>query len=725
MFSLVILLYTSLLQFDFSTRVDYFLNIKLRPFVFTKSEKKPDPASHSESVESKRLFDEPYITKSPENKQTVAEVHGTPDESRQKEITREVQNLMRWSYGTPHWGETKVTDAGPFVTDSLFTGETHGTVYSTCMENDQSDKSIFVEATQEGVHGSLRPGLEIPVVELATKSQLELGPYISSKAAGENLAKYAQPVEPEAARLMDTKQFNFRGVEKNENSQRVDIEKARGQDPGKPEETYPIIRHLIENYKALAVVMRLAAMNLDDPHETCSETSLNDHLVECNTDGTEGGGDPGSFPPEPVLQLNPPPPPQPTDHFAIAIQGEIDPRSVVDKHIQQSQDRPESDCEYMYRFGPASAGAGTVNLFMHNGETAKTSDLPNVEFSPYDTLVCTPKKVALDGSRTVLLPIGHPAVPSQSQTKATTESVSDYYLDIAVAESLPHDSSNDSFSVSDDSYLFSGSTKDELEKLQMEVKDHLEQAERQGLLVSRWGDDSRIKKKKIDRLNEEDEASNLAGDQGPLNYSYEKGCEEEEGSDHDERIEVFEFEYVDDCEDSGDDDGEIDQEMDKILAWIALEDAKAEATMQSSKAMVKFDKSRIEELVDTDGDDEEGTEEIVVATRLVVEKELSVVDEEESEDDDGAELEEENEYEEGRKVEEENKMGEVGSDEKDEYGKVEADNKGMEMEETIMGTKEDNMEVRDETRDTKVEKVGVKVAEEKSDHSVRAEESKE
>lgn len=695
------------------------------------SEKKPNPASHSESVESKRLFDETYITKSPENKQTVTEVRSTPDESNQK-ITKEVQNLIRWSYGTHHQGETKATNGSRSVTDSFFTGEAHGAAYSTCMENEQSGKSVFMEATLKETHESPRPSLEIPIAESVTKPQLELGPCGSSKISGDNLAKYTQLVEPEAARLMDTKQLNFRGVDKNESSQRVDIEKAKDQNPGKPEEAYPIIRHLIENYKALAVVMRLAAMNPDDSHESFSETSLNDDLMECKTGSTESRGDSGSFSPRSVLQLNPPPPPQPADHFAVIIQGEIDPGSVVDKRIQQSEfieDRPESDCEDIYRFDPANTSRNTTNSPMHSGETAKTSDLSIVELPvdiPYDALVCAPKEAALDGSRTVLLPLGHTTVLGQSQTKATTESASDYYLDIAVAESLPHDSNNNSFSVSDDSSLFSGSTKDELERLQMEVKDHLEQAERQGgLLVAQWGDDSRIKKKN-ERLKEE--AKDLSGDQGSLNYNYEKGSEEE-GIDHDERIEVFEFGY-DDHWDSGNDDGEIDQEMEKILAWIALEDAKAEATMQSSKDMVKFDKSRIEELVDTDGDDKEETGEgkdmIVVAARLVVEKELSTADEEGSEDDNSDELAEENECEEGRTVEKEKKMREGGGDENGEYGrKVEVDNKEMEVEETITGARKDDMEVKDGTKDMKVEKAVFKIAEERFDHSLGAEEPKE
>lgn len=695
-----------------------------------ESEKKPDPAFHSESVESKRLFDEPYITGSPGDKQTVVEVCGTPDESRQK-ITGEVQNLVRWSHGTHHRGETKATSESRSVTDSLFTRETHG-AYSTYMENEQPGKSVFMEATLKEAHGNPRPGLEIPVAKSATKPQLELGSCGSSGIAGDNLAENTQLVEPEAARSMDTKKLNSRGVEGSENSRGVDIGKARDQNPGKPEEAYPIIRHLIENYKALAVVMRLAAMNSDNSHENCL-ASLNDDLVERNTGGTESRDDSGSFSPRPILQFNPLPPPQPADPFAVMIQGEIDPGSVADKCIQQSEfieDRSESDCEDIYRFYPANTSNNTISFFMHSGETAKTSDLPNVKPSVdilYDALACASKEVAPDGSRTVLLPLGHTTVLGQSQTKATTEGVSDYYLDIAVAESLPHDSSNDSFSVSDDSYLFSGSTKDELEKLQMEVKDHLEQAERGGgLLIARWGDDSRIKKK-IDGLNEE--ADNIAGDQGPLNYNYEKGSEKEKGSDHDEIIEVFEFEYVDHCEDSGNDDGEIDQEMEKILAWIALEDAKAEATMQSSKAMAKFDKSRIEELIDIDGNDEEGTEKgedmTVVATRLVVEKELRAADEEGSGDDNGDELEEESEYEQGRTVEEK-KMREGGGDEKGEYGgKVEVDNKGMEIEETVTGARKDDTEAKDGTKDTKVEKAVVEIAEEKLDHSLRAEGSKE
>lgn len=625
--------------------------------------------------------EERYFTESLENKQTEANARVTIDEPCQKEITIEVQNLTRWSYETPHRGETKeVTTASSSVTDTLSTEDAHGAVCNDLMENGQSAKLVMGEAMLKGPELSLK----FLGVEPATKSQPEPGLYSSDKTTGDNSAENVQPVGPEVVRLVNSNQpndgysLNNQGVDKNYNS-------------GKLEEAYPMISHLIENYKALAVVMRLAAMDPDVPHENCSVTSLNDRIVESNTDRTESEEDSGSFCTWPNSQLKPP---QLANSPSVTILSEIDPGSITGKHIQQHEfidDRLDSGCEYMYRFGTTNTGGNATNFPLHSGETPTINDLPNVEFSvdiPYDTLVCTPEEITLDESGATLLPIGHPTAPDQGQTKAATENASDYYLDIAVAESLPHDSSNDSFSVSDDSCLFSGSTKGELEKLQMEVKDHLEQAERQGgLLVVQWADDSGTKK--IDRFDEEEGTNNLTGNQGALNDNDGEGCEGEE-SDRDERIEVFEFKYVDHCEDSGDDDGEIDQVINKILAWIALEDAKVEATMNSSKVMAKFDKGRIEEIVDTDSNDEETRkrEETTIATRIVVEKELSVVHEEEDEED-GTAGEVEKVWVGG--VDEGRYDHEVGEP-TTEGSKLEVDDKGMKVEVEVNGKTKDTQE---------------------------------
>lgn len=671
-----------------------------------------------ESEESKRHVEECPTTGSLESKPTGEKACVTPD-------VKGVQNLIQWSHGTPHCEETKEsTTANLHVMDSPPTEGTHGTVYNGCRKSDQS---VVGEETPKGVHMGPDLSPEFPrEVESATECQIELGRYSPGKAAETNLANHIQLVEPEVARSMNTNKLNGknapnrRGVDGKESSQRTDIEKTEDQDPGRLGDTttaYPMSSYLIENYKTLAEVMKLVAMNPDEIDETYSETTLNFHPVEINADRSYRTGrvedDSIPFFPESSLQPKLPPP-----QFAgTTIQDEVNPEGVTCKHVQH---------EDMYRFGSADT-SGTIDFFISSGETLETESLPKVEFPAdmlYDTLVFTPGEITPEKSGVTLTSLDHPATLGQGQIKVVTENAPSDYLDVAVAESLPHDSNNDYFSVSDDSYLFCGSTGDELEKLQMEVKDHLEQAERQGgMLVARWVDESGIKKA-IDELDKEAGVNNLAENQ-ELNGNGEEGCGEEDIGE-DERIEIFEFEYVDDGEDSEDEDGEIDQEMEKILAWIALEDAKVEAAVQSSQAMVKFDKGRIEEIVETnDSDDREEIvrkEETVVATRVVVEKELSVVNEEDEDDDEV--VEEDNRGEGCRKAVREEFSGEDSGDERggyeDDDSEANTDSEEAEAEEVIMAIKKDNMEVRCETRGTEAEEVAVEITEEKLD-SVRTE----
>lgn len=684
----------------FESRItnDYLPHIKLRPFVFTKSEKKPDPTSHPELEESKLLVEERYNTEPLGSKTTGAKSCVTPDEPCQMEVTQEVRDLIRCNYGTPGCGKTI---EATIVTDSVTTEESHETVHQCigeCMGDEQSVQAVAGEAVLNGVYRDPKPDLEFLRGGSVSKHWPKPDLY------EDNSTQNSQPVEPEVSRSMTMSQPNDtapnrRGVDGKDNIQIVDIEKAEGQGLGKlghATTAYPMISHLMENYKVLAEVMRLSAIHTDGLHEIYPENNLNVRPEESKSNRTEGEGDSGSPSPQLIVQLKLPLP-QFGNTPGATIQGQIDPGSVAGKYIQKNDyivDRLDS------RFGTANTSSSTINSFGCTGETLERVNLSSVGSAadtPHDTLVCAPEQVTVDKSRATLPPIGNFTAQDQGQIQTAAEAPSDYYLDIAMVESLPHDSSNDSFLVSDDSSLFSGSTKHELEKLQIEVKDHLEQAERQGgLLIAQWVGESGIKKT-IGEIEEKDGTNNPAENQ---NSHDEDGSEE---CENDERIEVFEFEYVDDCKDSGDEDGEIDQEMNKILAWIALEDAKA---MQStaSQAMVQFDKSRIEEIGDTDNsDDEEGVETKhtkTTAMRIFADKKLSVVDEEDDEDD---AAEEGNKEQEGVKAKGKEEAGGDGDDEGGEYkdgagkrtirgkeGKVKVEDKRTEAEGVIMGQHGDN-----------------------------------
>lgn len=698
---------------------DYLPHIKLRPFVFTKSEKKPDPTSHPELEESKLLVEERYNTEPLESKTTGDTPCITPDEPCQREVTQEIRNPIRCNYGAPGCGETiEATIVGSFVTDSVTTDETVHECIGECMGDEKSFQAVAGEAI---LNRDPKPDLEfLRGVGSVSKRWPKPDLY------GDNSTQNSESVEPEVARSMTTSQPNdtapsCRGVDRKDDIQIANIEKAEDQDLGKLEHAtaYPMISHLMENYKVLAEVMRLSAIHTDGLHETYPENNLNVRPEESKSNRTEREDDSGSPSPQLIVQLKLPLP-QFSNTPGATIQGQIGPGSVSGKHIQKNDyivDRLDS------RFGTANTSSSTINSFGCTGKTLEHVNLPSVESlvdMPYDTLVCASEQVTPDKSRATLPPIGNFTAQDQGQIQTATEAPSDYCLDIAMVESPPH-SSNDSFSVSDDSSLFSGSTKHELEKLQIEVKDHLEQAERQGgLLIVRWVGESGIKET-IGEIEEEDGTNNTAENQNSDDEDDSEECE------NDERIEVFEFEYVDDCKDSGDEDGEIDQEMNKILAWIALEDAKA---MQptASQAMVKFDEGRIEEVGDTDNsDDEEGVETKdtkTTATRIFADKKLSVVDEEDDEDD---VAEEGNKEEESVKAKGKEKAGGDGNDEgagkrtiRGKEGKVEVEDKRTEAEGIIMGTKDDNMEIMGKPRDTEfeVKEEIIEITEEKSDNSV-------
>lgn len=700
-------------QFESRITNDYLPHIKLRPFVFTKSEKKPDPTSHPELEESKIFVEELYNTEPLESKTTGAKSCVTPDEPCQREVIQEVRNPIRCNYGAPGCGKT--IEATIVVTDSVTTEGSHETVHQCigeCMGDEQSVQAVAGEAILNRVYRDPKPDLEfLGGVGSVGKHWPKPDLY------EDNSTQNSQPVEPEVARSVTMSQPNDtapnrRGVDGKDNIQIADIEKAEDQGLGKlghATTAYPMISHLMENYKVLAEVMRLLAIHTDGLHETYPE--------ESKSNRTEREGDSGSPSPQLIVQLKLPLP-QFGNTPGATIQGQIDPGSVAGKYIQKNDyivDGLDS------RFGTANNSSSTINSFGCTGETLERVNLSSVRSvvdMPYDTLVCAPEQVTVDKSRATLPPIGNFTAQDQGQIQTATEAPSDYYLDIAMVESPPHDSSNDSFLVSDDSSLFSGSTKHELQKLQIEVKDHLEQAERQGgLLIARWMGESGIKKT-IGEIEEED------GTNSPVENQNSHDEDDSEECENDERIEVFEFEYVDDCKDSGDEDGEIDQEMDKILAWIALEDAKA---MQStaSQAMVQFDEGRIEEVRDTDNsDDEEGVETKdtkTAAVRIFVDKKLSVVDEEDDEDD---VAEEGNKEQRGVEAKGKEKAGGDGDDEGGEYedgagkrtirgkeGKVKVEDKRTEAEGVIMGTKDDNMEIMGKTRDAEVKEEIVEITE--------------
>lgn len=647
----------------------------------------------------------------------------TPAESHQRDIIQ-VQDPIRWNYGASRCGETiEATTIGSSVTDGLTTGESRETVHESIGDRQPIQEAIG-EVVLHRIHEDPKQDLEFPRgVEWANKRRPESDLY------GDNST---QDVEPEVSQSMATSQTNNeaisnrRGVDGRENIQTVNIERTEDQDLGKLGDAaiataYPMISHLIENYGTLAEVMRLAAIH-DNLH---SENNPDAQLDENTTSGTEIEDDSGSSSPQIIIHPKSPTPQSANTPGAIIRNSE----SVADNQIQGNDfieyalDTLDSE---ICIFGSANTSSITINSFGHSSEIFNNDDYPGTESlvdMPYDTLVCTPEQITPDKSRATLPLPGHSTQQYQGQVQTAAGATSDYYFDIAVAESLPHHNSNNSFLISDDSSLFSGSTKGDLEKFQMEVKEHLEQAERQGaLLVARWVGEFAAKKG-TGGIDEEGGANNPAENHNGGSEGDNEECEEGQ-SGKDGRIEVFEFEYVDDCEDSEDEDGEIDQEMDKILAWIALEDAKAMRST-ASQVIVKLDKSQIEEVLDTDNnDDDEGVREKGTATvtaRILVENEPSVVNKEGSEED---LVEEGNRDKEGGKTEAEGGVG-GGSDDEDRVGqlivgvgKVKVDNKGAEAEEVIMGTKN---EVIEGSRDTKVEEVIVEITEENLDNSVYVE----
>lgn len=647
----------------------------------------------------------------------------TPDEFHHRYITQ-VQDPIRWNYEASRCGETiEATTIGLSVTDGLTTGEYRESVHE-CISDRQPAQEVIREVVLYRIHEDPRPDFRFPSgVESGNKRRPEPDLYRDNSA---------QDIEPEVSQSMATSQTNdevvpnYRGVDEKENIQTADIEEAEDQHLREFEDAtiattaYPMISHLIENYKALAEVMRLAAIH-DGPH---SENSPSARIDKNKTNRTKREDDSGSSSPQIIVQPKTPTSQSADTPDAIIRGGE----SATDNQIQKNdfiERTPDTLDSEMYTLSPANTSSITTNSLGRSGETFENGDYPGTESlvdMPYDTLVCTPEQITLDGSRATLPLLGHSMQQCQGQIQTVVGATSEYYLDIAVAESLPHYNSNNSFSISDDSSLFSGSTRGNLEKLQMEVKDHLEQAERQGaLLVARWVGEFAMKKE-ISEIDEEGGANNPSENHNGGGEGENEECEEgQSGSDG--RIEVFEFEYVDDCEDSGDEDGEIDQEMDKILAWIALEDEKA---MQStaSQVIVKFDKTQVEEALDTDNSDDEGVREkstATVTTRILVGGGPGVVNKKGSEED----LVDEESKDEQRgktKAEEGARRGSDDGDRAEQLifgvGKVKVDNNEAEVERVIMGTKN---EVMGKSRDTKVEEVVVGVTEENSDNSVYAE----
>lgn len=662
--------------------------------------------------ESKRPVEEHYNAEPPESEMAGAKPCTTPAEFNHREIVQ-VEDPIRWNYGASRCGETiEVTTTGLSVTDSLTTGESRESVHEWIGDR-QLVQEVIGEAVLHRIHEDPKPDLEFPRgVESANKRWIEPDLYRCNSA---------QDVEPEVSQSMAMSKTNNktvsnrRGVDGGENIQKTDVEKTEDQDLGKLGDatiatTYPMISHLIENYKVLAEVMRLAAIH-DSLH---SEDSPSAHLDGNKTNRTEREDDSGSSSPQIIVQLKSPTP-QSADIPGAIIRGGDSANNQVQRNdfIEHTPDTPDNE---MWIFGPTNTRNITTNSFGCSGGTFENDDYPGA--GSLVDMPCTVEQIPLDESGAT----GHSTQQYRGQVQTAGGATSDYYLDIAVAESPPHYNSNNSFSISDDSSLFSGSTQGDIEKLQMEVKDHLEQAEKQGaLLVARWASEFAMKKE-IGGIDKEGRANNPVENHNGGGEGESEECEEGQNG-NDGRVKVFEFEYVDDCEDSGDEDGEIDQEMDKILAWIALEDAKA---MQSTASqVVELDKSQIEEVLDTDNsDDEEGAREKGTATAtpgIFVENGSSVVNEEGREED---LAEEENKDKEGGKAEAEEEAG--GSDDDGDkagrlicgVGKVKVHNEGAKAGGVVMGTKN---EVMGKGRDIKVEEVVVEITEENSDNSVYVE----
>lgn len=381
---------------------------------------------------------------------------------------------------------------------------------------------------------------------------------------------------------------------------------------------YPMTDYLIENYyKTLAEAMKLAAMDPDNFDEVYTETEPNTYLVESTADGTEKTKDCSEK--KSYRQF---------DTSSITTPDSLNSEGVADGHIDLMGDTADSDSEVAHKPNPVNTSNKSPKPFVGSGVVLETSDLsktgPLID-TPYDTMASTPEEATFGEAETKLLSLGHLMMPTQDQI------------------SLPHGSSNDSFSVSDDSYLFCDSTKGELVKLQMEVEDHLEQAKKKGgLLVARWIDESGVKREK--RVEVDDLENNKVIKKEGINNNDDDESEGEDKSDgdgvgEDELIEVFEFEYPGEGED---DEHEDDEEMEKLLAWIALEDAKGEKNMKLkdkdfSSIIIDSNKAQITEIMDAINSDKGSTSEqggIEAAMRTIVEKELSVVDEEDDEEED-------------------------------------------------------------------------------------------
>lgn len=643
---------------------------KLRPFAFTKLEKESDFRAYSKPEERKPPAKD---SRTPGLSNKVRETaHLNADEPYASESTEEIQ--IPAQKGHKNFPRKRVeVDVGPCITESPAAENINETRYCMHIGDKPPAQELEKEPTlKEAPSARPEPNKE---TESAIKPSAELGSRIFDKATTkDSLIQDIEQTEPDAVVEISQPNHNntqnLLGYEK-KNNQDIHTQQTDPRDVGI---AYPMSSHFIESYyKTLAEVMRLATMNPGDTDEVHSDTDLNIPPIENRSDrvGKTKSSSGQPFHRLPLRLIIPPS--QPIDKPGIFTPSEPKPETLTDEHTQHGFTEDTIDIDYENIYGPGSTeiSSNTSKSSVKSENIIGSDDLSEVEFladSPCDTISCTHEKITIDKAGKILPPLSDHIVPTQGKSKAAAKIYSGDHPDMAVAKSPPNDSSNNSFSVSDDSYLFCGSTKHELEELQIEVKDHLDQAKKKGgLLVAKWVDEFSIRREK--RLGTGDKAriSKVTEDNEGVNSEDGEDGNEEENDDEGEGVEIYELEFADDGE-GNEDDEEIDEEMEKILAWIALEDAKAEEDAKSKDKdfgliVTSFNQPLAEKAPDATKkyyEGETGNQDIA-ATHLVAEKELSVVNEEdEDENENGDEKGESMKNEEECEAEEEK---DVSSDE--------------------------------------------------------------
>lgn len=635
---------------------------QLHPFPFMRPGRNPDPAPLLGSGEAKLPVGEDTPADSLRNETTVVKSLVTGSEYCRGKMASRAQDSIGEDPNIFPLRETNETTFSPCPSEDRAVGMAH---YGT-VKNEKSLQTT-TETTTE-TRNDLRVDQDIPQESAHTN----LDSQCSKKTTnGEILAEDVETINPEDSEVDTSEPDNVDSTKLLKKENDPDSSKEETEDTGlwgthdaitiDPVAVPPVG----DGCKALTEGMEPATTGesgLRKVNETETKTDSNTPDEERNILETEkeSGNSNDDIEDE--------------ERKGLLVFSEVgpDPECPATANSQQPhslmEDQLESDEEDIYGSDSNYNSSKILEQDLENEDpeiigTGDISKADSLVDTPYDTISCTPAEITIDQAGATLLPLCHP-ITARGQVKGSTGSEADRSIDLATAEPLPHDSS-DSFSVSEDSYLFSGSSSNELEKLQIEVTDHLEKAKRMGgSLVAKWIDEFGVQREK-----------SVEADELPDEVAMEAGIKNEEGDgDHGEAedgIEEYGTEYMGDGGDNEDEDGDNDEQMEEIVARIALEHdwgkekhahtvgTSSEEAKETTFESDSFATDENEDTTDRDEGEEKFEENVKVIMKRVYEKELSVVDEEEDEEGDGDEKDEASE-----EVEEAGNSSDDGEDSK-------------------------------------------------------------